>query len=184
MGLLDTLLSGENEQLINQLAQNVGLDSADLQNVIGKVAPALSQGVKQNMSSGNGLGDLLNMMNSGGAQSYLEHPEKLADPEAVEEGNAVLGQVLGSKEVSRNVASQAAEATGVDSDVIKKLLPMLATTVMGVLGNKTQGLQGGDLGAMLNGGGGSPMDLISSFLDADNDGEVADDLMDMAKKLF
>ena len=111
------------------------------------------------------------------------------------------------------MAGHASQQTGVDSSLIKQMLPMLAAAVMGAMGKQTQGGGGllgqlaqglggatggssggglGDmLGAALGGGGsrggssGSPgLDMLSSFLDADKDGSMADDLLGMAQKFF
>src|SRR5690606_25171140 len=79
---------------------------------------------------------------SGKFQRYLEQPDRLSDDSAREEGNHVLGQLVGSKEVSRNVAARAAEDTGLDTGLIKQALPIVAGLAMGVLSKKA-GQQGG-----------------------------------------
>ena len=90
----------------------------------------------------------------------------------------------GSKEVSRQVASHASQQTGVSSDILKKMLPVVATMVMGGL-SKQSNTGGGALAGLLGGaskqqsGGQS---LLTSFLDADGDGSVADDLLGMFLK--
>ncbi|MFK5950357.1 MAG: DUF937 domain-containing protein, partial [Methylococcales bacterium] len=118
-------------------------------------------------------------------------PEALNEPSATDDGNAILGHVFGNKEVSRNVASQAAAVTGVDNSIIKQLLPLVASAVMGALSKETVnspalgGVGKLDVSSLLGGSGsGQAMQLISSFLDADNDGNVTDDLFNLAKKFF
>ncbi|MBK7469630.1 MAG: hypothetical protein IPI73_02305 [Betaproteobacteria bacterium] len=49
----------------------------------------------------------------------------------VNRGNDVLGQIFGSKDVSRAVAQNAAAQSGLDSSLLKKMLPMLAMLVAG-----------------------------------------------------
>ncbi len=189
MGILDAVLGGQNGQLIAQLAKTSGIDSNDVQNVINQLLPAVSKGIKANAGSSDGLGSLLSALSTGNHQRYLDNPEALSETAAVEEGNAILGHVFGSKDVSRNVAGHAAEATGIDSSIIKKLLPLVATTVMGALSKETAsssqltqtGLNMNNLAGMDS----SPIaGLITSFLDADNDGDVTDDLLNLAKKFF
>jgi len=92
-----------------------------------------------------------------------------------------LGEVFGSKDVSRQVASKVAETTNVDSSLVKQLLPMAATIVMGSLSQRvsaTSQLQTSDSGS------GDLTDMLVSFLDSDNDGDVSDDLINLAKKFF
>ena len=48
-------------------------------------------------------------------------------------GNNVLGQIFGSKDVSRAVAQNAASQTGQDPAILKKMLPMLAMLVGGYM---------------------------------------------------
>ncbi len=189
MGLLDTLLSGQNTQLITQLAKNSGIDSADVQNVIGKLLPALSQGVKSNVSQSGGIDQLIGALSKGNHQRYLDSPQDLADVSAVNEGNAILGHVLGSKEASRNIAAQATESTGVSNDIVKKLLPLAATIMMGALSKETSnspigGVGNLDLNSILGDNASPVIGMVTSFLDANNDGNVTDDLLNLAKKFF
>jgi hypothetical protein len=61
------------------------------------------------------------------------------------------------------------------------MLPLVASAAMGILG---QNAAKGDMGST---GGDSPLDGLSglsSFLDADGDGSVTDDLLEMATKSF
>lgn len=189
MGILDLVLDSQNTQLLTQVAQKVGVDEADVQKVMSQLLPAVSKGIKGNIGNSEGLGGLMNALSSGNHQRYLDNPEVLAEPEAINEGNAILGHVFGNKDVSRNVADQAAEATGVDNSIVKKMLPLVATAVMGALSkeagnNPLLGSGGLDVSNLMGGDTSSVTGLISSFLDADNDGDVTDDLLNMAKKFF
>ena len=48
-------------------------------------------------------------------------------------GNDILGQIFGSKDVSRGVADEVAGSTGLSSDLLKKMLPMLAMAAVGYM---------------------------------------------------
>ncbi|AEF99837.1 DUF937 domain-containing protein [Methylomonas methanica] len=178
MNIFQSLLGGQNSQLVEQLAKQAGLDSADVQKILGQVLPALSSGIKQNTASGNGLQNLMQALQNGNHAKYLENPEVLAEPSATAEGNAILGHILGSKDDSRNLARHAAEVTGADENIVKKLLPLVAATAMGALSKKTgqANLKDADSPDLGN--------LLVSFLDTNNDGNITDDLFNIAKKLF
>ena len=81
------------------------------------------------------------------------------------DGNAILGHLFGSKDVSRAVASHASQKTGIGSDVLKKLLPLVATMAMGSLSKQTRQpsmqnqLAGLALEQMLGGGRQKPSGL-------------------------
>jgi hypothetical protein len=44
-------------------------------------------------------------------------------------GNEILGHIFGSKDTSREVATQASQQSGVDTSILKKLLPIVAGAV-------------------------------------------------------
>jgi len=69
-----------------------------------------------------------------------------------QEGNQVLGQLFGSKEMSRAVADQASMMSGVSATVLKSMLPVVASMIMGGLfkSASNQGL-GGILGQLAQG---------------------------------
>ena len=71
-------------------------------------------------------------------------------------GNQILGHIFGSKDKSREVASQASQQSGVDSSVLKKLLPIVAGAVaMHYMSKRGRsgggGAGGGLLGSILGG---------------------------------
>ena len=82
------------------------------------------------------------------------------DAGIVDDGNAILGHIFGSKDVSRGVAAHAAAETGIGDGILKQMLPMITAMVMGGLSKKvgadTSGDSGGIgdiLGQVLGGGG-------------------------------
>jgi hypothetical protein len=136
------------------------------------------------MSSQAGLGSLLEALQKGNHQKYIDDPNSVTDPTSVEDGNAILGHLLGSKERSRQVATEASAATGLDEGMLKKMLPLVAGMAMGSLSKRTSdsGLRGGQ--AQAGSSEENPVGNLLSFLDADKDGSVLDDLAGMAAKFF
>jgi hypothetical protein len=148
--------------------------------------------MSRNTKQEGGLEALLGALAGGNHQQYVDEPQRLAQPESIADGNAILGHLLGSKDVSRNVAGHAAQETGMDAGILKKMLPMVAAAAMGSMSKKTtSAAPAGGLSGLLGGlmGGGQQKDagmagVVEGFLDADSDGAVVDDLLDMAKKFF
>jgi hypothetical protein len=95
----------------------------------------------------------------------------LTDPATTSDGNAILGHVFGSKDVSRQVASRASERTGIDPSILKKMLPLVAAMVMGGLSRKS-GARSAD--PKTAGAGISAM--LGPMLDRDGDGSMMDDV--------
>lgn len=110
-------------------------------------------------------------------------------------GNDVLGQIFGTKDVSRTVAQDAAAKTGLDASLLKKMLPVLAMLVAGYMAKRGTGAEtqpsegGGGIGGILGGliggqgaGGDSTQPGFGSLLDMNRDGNPLDDILRIAGK--
>ena len=100
---------------------------------------------------------MLNQMGGGSLLDAVIAPERTDTAP----GNNVLGQIFGSKDVSRAVAQNAAAQTGQDPSMLKKMLPMLAMVVAGYMAKQQSAAPGAStgssglgrlLGSMLGGG--------------------------------
>lgn len=134
---------------IGSVAQQLGVNEQIAQAGAEALLPAILGGFKktaQAQPSGlEGLGGILGQLGGGGLLDSVLSPE----PTPVEKGNDVLGQIFGSKDVSRSVAGHAAEQTGIDSSLLKRMLPLLAMIVAGYLAKQGGGEQGGGLGGLI-----------------------------------
>lgn len=193
---------------IESMAKQLGIPPAMAKQGADALLPAILGGFKkqaQGAGGVDGLGGLLGQLGGGGLLDAVLGSQ----PTPVSEGNDVLGQIFGSKDVSRTVADQAAGQTGIDSSLLKQMLPILAMMVAGYMakqggqgqgdgsgglgdliggvlggGGSTGGL-GGMLGSVLGGGGASAGGLggLGKMLDMDGDGNPLDDIIGMAGKL-
>lgn len=137
-GLFDLLNGAQAQPAQKQLGAQFGLDQNMTQMAMKALIPALSAGIKSNASKPGGLEGLLGALQNGQHSRYLDQPELLNQPQSRDEGNGILGHLLGSKDMSRNVTAQAAQKTGIDQGILKQMLPLLATMAMGSLSKKTQ----------------------------------------------
>jgi hypothetical protein len=177
MNLLNILLDSQNSPAIGQLAKNFGLSESAARDAVANMAPALSRGMQRNIGTPQGLEALMGALAKGEHQRYVDQPESLTEDSAQTEGNAILGHLLGSKDVSRQVASQAAARTGLDDRLLKKMLPVVASMVMGSMSKQTSaGRQAG--------GNAAPDGLLAQLLDSDGDGSVMDDILGMAGRFL
>ncbi|MCW4460753.1 DUF937 domain-containing protein [Sphingomonas sp. BT-65] len=183
---------------IESMAKDLGVSPEVAKTGADALLPAILGGFKkQAQASGGleGLGGLLGQLGGGGLLDAVLG----AQPTPVDQGNDVLGQIFGSKDVSRTVAGQASAQTGLDSGLLKKMLPILAMLVAGYLAK--QGGQGGQagaggglgglgglLGSILGGGGGAAAPAggglggLGKLIDLDGDGNPLDDIIGMAGK--
>ncbi|WP_048648646.1 DUF937 domain-containing protein [Nitratireductor soli] len=137
--LFEMLNNAGHGQGVEQLARQFGLSQKQAQDAMEALLPAFSQGLKRNASDPYGTGNFLGALASGQHADYFENAAKAFTPEGMAEGNGILGHLFGSKEVSRAVASHAAQATGIGQDVLKQMLPVLASMIMGGLFKQSTG---------------------------------------------
>jgi hypothetical protein len=182
MNLLETILNSQNGDAVRQLAQNFGLDQDQAASAISNLVPALSSGLMRNMSTADGLSGLLGALSGGQHQRYMDDLSTLGQPETVADGNGILSHILGSKDVSRQVAQAASQQSGIGADVLKKMLPVVASLVMGALSK--QGSSFSATSGQPTSGGGDLMGMFSSFLDSNRDGSIADDVLGIVGKML
>ncbi len=177
MDILDTILNAENGAAVRQLGSQFGLADDQTTSALSALVPALAAGFQRNVQSPDGLSSLLGALAGGGHDQYLTNPQSLGSTAAVEEGNGILGHVFGNKDVSRQVAGRAAAQTGLSADLIKQMLPVVATMMMGAFARQTGGgaVQPGN--AQVSGGGIASM--LAPLLDRNRDGSIVDDVTGM-----
>ena len=178
---------------LQAMAKELGISEADVARGASALAPAILGGFKkqaQTQPAGiEGLGGLIGQLGGGSLLEDVLSP----NPTNVSRGNDVLGQIFGSRDVSRTVAQNASAQSGLDPGLLKRMLPMLAMLITGYLSTQrgtgaagagaagASGL-GGMLGGLLGGGasGSSGLGGLASLLDMNKDGNPLDDLLRMA----
>ncbi len=133
MDIINLILRAQGEDGLRRIGGQFGLDEAQTQRAMETLAPALAAGMRRNMASPEGAGALLKALAGGEHARYLDDPDALAFDNVKPAGDAILGHVLGSKDASRALAAQAAQATGVSDSILKKMLPVIAPLLMGAL---------------------------------------------------
>ncbi len=174
---------------LGSIARELGVSETQARSGAEAMLPALLGGFKkqaQAQPSGlAGLGGLLGQLGGGG----LLDDVLSARPTDVSRGNDVLGQIFGSKDVSRAVAQTASAQSGLDTSLLKKMLPMLAMLVTGFMAKQKgaaapqrPGGLAGLIGGLMGGRRGGGASGLASMLDMDGDGNPLDDILQMAGK--
>lgn len=175
---------------LQSIARELNIGEGDAEKAASALAPAVLGGFrKQAESNPQGLDGLSGMLNQFGGSGLLESLLS-STPTDTAPGNNVLGQIFGSKDVSRAVAQNAATQTGQDPSVLKKMLPMLAMLVAGYMAkNRGAGAAkfssdggaglGGMMNSMLAGGpsAGSSDEGFGSLLDMGGKGNPLDEIV-------
>ena len=180
MDLMKLLSSAGADAGLSKIAADLGLPTDDASKLVAALAPAMKGGLQKQATSAEGLAGLQRALATGQHDRYLKNPELLDKPETREDGNRILGHLFGSKDVSRQVAAQAAEQTGIDTNLIKKALPLIASLTMGAMGRTTEEKAGAG-----SAGGLSALTSILGGFDADGDGKASlGDVVGLARKFF
>ena len=178
--LVDGIMEQLGAQGVAQIASSLGVDEKMMGPAVAAAIPAILGGMATNARQPAGAESL--------ASALDDHSPTIFDGLGAllgggGDGAKILGHVFGNRQsnVEQNLSGQ----SGLNLDVIMKLLPILAPLVMGYLSREKQSrsLDAGGLGAVLGqerqtaeqrqpGLGG-----LASILDADGDGSIIDDVL-------
>lgn len=142
---------------IQSIARELGTDEGTTQRGVQALLPAVLGGFRGQAEQGGGLGALGPLLGGLGGAGLLNSVLS-PGPSDVGAGNNVLGSIFGSKDTSRAVAEHAAQQSGVEPSLLKKMLPLLGMLVAGYMAKQMMGgggqpqmdatQQGGGAGAM------------------------------------
>jgi len=139
-------MMAQNSEAMKAMARQFGLSEAQVDQAMEALLPAFSTGLKRNANNPMDVGNFLQALAGGHHAQYFEDMQKAFSPSGVEEGKGILGHIFGSKDVSRAVAAQAAAATGIGESILKQMLPVIASMVMGGLFKQSTGQMRGSTG--------------------------------------
>ncbi|MGH8506312.1 MAG: DUF937 domain-containing protein [Stenotrophobium sp.] len=200
MSILDTILESQGGQIASKLAGQFGIDPQQAQQTLSNVVPSLVGSVKNAVAQPGGLQKLHEVLQAGNYQQYLGNISQAFSAEGIASGQQALAQVFSGDAVSQ-ITAKASAATGLATDKINQILPVITTQVMGVLnkvqqspvGEMVESAMNSSLGKMATGllGGGSsagggfdPLAAVKSVLDAHGGGGLADEVKGLAGKFF
>lgn len=201
MNTLQDLLGAEQgDQAVNEISQNVGVESSLVNTAVQMALPALINGLANNASTPEGAENLNNALeqhhdggildNIGGLAGMIFGGGQTAAPPPQADAGGILGHILGGGQ--GQVAQDVSQRTGLSMGQVAQILMFLAPIVMGYLGRQKQqqGVGADGLGGLLGGllgnsqsqaaaptGSGS---IMNSVLDRDHDGSSMDDIASMA----
>ncbi len=167
---------------LSQLAGALGVDEGAAGEAIGMALPALLGGMARNTAQPEGAQALASALDSHDESVF----SKITDLIGSEDGQKILGHVLGNKQEA--TAQRIAGGSGLDLGSVMKLLPALAPLVMGFLSKQKQSNNLGpdDLSAALAGerqnieSKAPGLGGLASILDTDGDGLDLGDLTKLA----
>jgi len=165
--LFDLLSEAQNGQGIQNLAKMFQLTEEQTRASVEAVLPAFSQGFQNNSNDPQSLTNFLTALSTGNHLIFFENVSSLSQPSTADEGNGILGHLFRSKDLSRQIAQQASAMSGVGETIIKQMLPLIASMLMGGLSKQASGglndMIGMALGNSLGGSASSSGNIFSQM---------------------
>ncbi len=148
--LYEVMMQAQQGEATDAMARQFGLDDDQVRRAWAALMPAFSAGLKRSTGNPQDIGNFIQTLATGQHVRYFENMMEAFTPRGMADGNTILSQVFGSKEVSRAVAQQAAQVTGIGQDILKDMLPVMAATLMGgMFQQSTAGNSGNPFADML-----------------------------------
>ena len=133
MDLFDIMCEAGGGKAFQEMASRYGLQADEVQSAMEAFMPAFATGLQRNTADPMGFLKFMQAISTGQHGKYYDDPQTAWSGLGIEEGNAILGHLFGSKDVSRAVASQVSAATGIGQSILKQMLPVIASMVLGGL---------------------------------------------------
>jgi hypothetical protein len=146
--LFDMMLRAQNGEGMQAIAKQFGLAQEQAAQAMAALVPAFSSGLKRTSANPYDLSALMSTMFTGSYAQYFDDVTKAFMPQGMSDGNAVLEKLFGSQEILRAIAAQAEQLTGISQDILAKMMPALAGTMMGGLFKQMTGQMPGSNEAM------------------------------------
>ena len=176
---------------LESMSRQIGADEGATAKAISAALPILLGALDRNTDHPSGAEALFNALQKDHDGSILDDLSGFLGSASFDDGNDILGHVLGGKRSS--VENGLSRASGLDLGSVAKLLPMLAPIVMGAVGQlqRQHNLDAAGLSSALSEqrrhavqGQPHAMSALESLLDSNDDGQVIDDVVKIGSSLL
>jgi hypothetical protein len=190
--LTNQVMGHLDDQRIQAIAQQLGIDPSEAEGAIQQAMPLLIGGLARNAQTDEGAGALHSALgdHAGNDVGSILGSVLGGGGGGLGNGAAILGHIFGARQ--DQAAQGLGQQTGLGSQNAGQLLAILAPVVMGVLGNMTQrqGMSASGLGGVLGQeaqriGGSNAGGLLGAVFDQDGDGRFGlSDVLKMGEGLL
>lgn len=195
---MDLLQGTLSESMVEQLSNQVGgADKEKTAAAASGIIATLTGALAKNAQTTEGAASLNNALERDHDGSILNdvigmlsNQQSQAGSSSMLNGEGILKHVLGNQQ--GGAIEMISKMSGLDSGKTGSLMTMLAPVIMGALGKtkREQGLDMAGIASLLSGTVSEEkqknptMNLITSFLDKNNDGSIVDDVARMGMDMF
>lgn len=115
----------------DNMARQFGLTPDQTQRAVAALMPAFIMAFQRQAMNPNAMTQLFQTMSTGHYPNFFESAAQAFSPQGRQEGKMILDQLFGSDEVSRRIAHQAAQFSGVGTEALNQILPLSAAILAG-----------------------------------------------------
>jgi hypothetical protein len=134
----DLLGRAQGGQALDTIAAAYGLKRSDLDALSAALLPALQIGLQRRFADPSFAKAPAELFDPATFGAAFEDAHAALSPAATEAGRMALERLFGSPEAARVVADQVSAMSGVGADVVGKVMPTLAATVLGGIGKSIE----------------------------------------------
>lgn len=179
MGLMDILRSAQDGQFFANAGQAAGIDPKRAEEALGRMGAAIAGQLHKRAEDPEALEKLLDLLEDGDGDAFLDDSNFMDDPELVADGEAVLADIYGSATTARKALAIAPKDAAMN-----KLAAIAASAVLAVLARQyaqpqRQGLMGEQRAA---GNGEEHGGILSTIIEAVVKGAVQGATRQLAPK--
>jgi hypothetical protein len=131
--LFDLMMQAQNGKALEAFSVQFGLAQEQMAKAMAALTPAFSTGLKRSAASPYDLNTMMTSLMSGNYAKYFEDVNAAFTPQGIADGNNFMATIFGSGDVQKAVAEQAAKATGVGQDMLRAVMPAMASAMAGGL---------------------------------------------------
>ena len=192
MNLIELITGNAGNQVASQAENKFGISKNQIIALLAVAAPlVISYLRKKSQEDPNEAEALNNALDKDHDGSKLNDITSMISNYKGENGSAILNHMFGDKK--ENIINSVSKSSGLDMNSTSNLMSMLAPFVLEFLGKnkKEQNLDADGISNLtsmasnfLGGSNGDLMGMLTNFLDADKDGSIVDDAMDLLGGLF
>ena len=128
MGLMDILRTAQDGRFFANAGHAAGIDPEMAEEALGRMGTAIASQLRKRAEDADALENLLDLLEDGDGDAFLDESNFMDDPELVADGEAVLADIYGSAAAARK-----ALGIGPRDAAMKKLAAIAASAVLAVL---------------------------------------------------
>ena len=147
INMQDVMHEAQGGQATANIARRFHISEDEAQKAVAALIPVFSAGLAQKTETPGGIADLFGAVLNDRLRDAFENVGGLDDNATIADGNELVGKLFKSANARDVLAEHTSQATGLTPGLMKKLMPVVLSLLVGGLFNK---LQDGGLGDLLD----------------------------------